>query len=387
MKRLLLVVCLICLSGCSWMKFWDSDDGDSKELDIEPAKLVDFNETVELRKLWSSGGVSDIGAGIGNLRPALGSDAIYIADGKGNVKALSISQGKQLWTNDLDIELTGGVGLGGGQLLLGSVDGDIFVLSEETGEILWTTRTSSEILSAPASNGKQVVVQTQDGHLEAYDADSGARLWGFEIEAPILTIRGTSSPTITDTMVMAAFANGKVYAFKAETGLLLWEARVAIPRGRTELERIVDIDGDLLLVDDVVYAASFQGRLGAFSRGTGRALWFQDVSSHQTPAYGLSQIYTTDEDDFVSAYRANSGQPLWTNEQMRYRQLSSPIVFGGYVAVADNDGYLHLLSQTDGSFAGRQKVDGSGVSANMLSNGDQLFVLANDGGLTAYGIK
>ena len=381
MKKIALLMCLVMLSGCSWMRFWE----DESDIDLlEPAELVDFEPSVKVRKIWSSGGVGEINTGTSNIKPAHGNGAIYAADSDGRVVAVDEHSGKVVWKKDLDDQLTGGVGFGANQVLVGSVEGQLYVLSAENGAILWVTDTSSEILAAPASNGKQVVVQTQDGKLKAFDADSGAPSWQFEIDVPVLTIRGTSSPMITHNMVFAAFANGKVYAFRADNGLLMWEARVAIPAGRTELERIVDIDGDMLLEEDILYAVSFQGRLGAFARGTGRSLWFQDVSSHRKPGFGLGQIYITDEDDIVRAYRSSSGQPLWSNDQMRLRLLTSPVTVAGYVAVADDDGYLHVLSQSDGSFVGRKKIDGSGVSADMIASDDKLFVLDNDGSLRAF---
>ena len=219
MKKLSLLMCLVLLSGCSSLKFWGKD---SDTVDIEPAALVKFQASADIDKLWSSGGVGNIGADIGRLKPAIGNGVIFAADDSGRVVALNQSNGDTLWKTKLDVQLTGGVGYGAHQVLVGSIEGELFVLSADTGALLWQTATSSEILAAPASNGEVVVVQTQNGRLQAFNAETGDESWQFEVDVPILTIRGTSSPLITSTMVMAAFSNGKVYGLKADTGLTLW---------------------------------------------------------------------------------------------------------------------------------------------------------------------
>ena len=370
----------ILLSGCSWLDF----GAEGTKTEIEPAKLVDFDAEIKIRKTWSNGGVGDIDAVGSNLVPALSDGRVYAADTDGNVIAVSAENGKKIWKADLDTSLSGGVGVGSGSIFVGNTDGEVFALDASSGAVQWQYTASSEVLAAPVGDQQIVVVQSQDGRLVGLNAQSGEKLWQFNVDTPVLTLRGTSAPMLLGNTVVAAFANGKIYGLKADTGTQLWENRVAVPQGRTELERMVDVDGQPLLVGDVIYVGSYQGRLTAISRGTGRNLWYQDSSSHRGPAYGLSQVYVSEDGDIVKAFRANSGQVLWSNEQLTYRNLSAPVVAGGYVAVADGEGYLHVMSQTDGRFVGRARVDGSGVNAAMISDNDTLFVLDNDGALTAY---
>lgn len=376
----LLLACLSLVSGCSLF----SPTPEEGEVSVEPADLVDFKPEVKIKKRWSAG----VGKGqeryFTGLVPALDQGIIYAADGRGNVFAVDASSGDRRWKVELGTSLSGGVGAGFGLVLVGDMEGSVYALNADNGSRRWQHQVSSEVLSAPGINQDMVIVQTQDGVLEALDAGSGEMRWQYDTDLPSLTLRGTSSPLVTDTMVIAGFANGKIVALSASTGSLLWEIRVAIPKGTTELERMVDIDGNPLLVGDVIYITSYQGRIAAMSRGTGRELWFQDGSSHQTPGFGLSQLYVTESDDTVKALRSSSGQVVWSNDQMTYRKLTAPVVAGGYVCVADADGYLHLLSQTDGRYVGRIKVDGSGVSAPMLADDETLFVFDNGGDLRAY---
>lgn len=386
MNKFFLTFFVILLSGCGLFKDYNPDGLDEDELkeqQAKPAELVDFAREVQPIKLWSKNAVGDYESVGSGLRPVLHEGKIFVADSEGKVTAVDAKTGEIFWKLDLETSIGGGVGAGGDLVFVGSADGEVIALESETGVERWRKQLSSEILAAPSGNGDIVVAQVLDGRIVGLDSQTGDERWQFEVDVPVLTLRGTSAPLVKGNTVVTGFANGKVYAFSAATGDMMWENRVTVPQGRSELERIVDVDGQPILVNDVVYAVSYQGRAGAVSR-TGRGIWYQDVSSTNGLAYGLQQVYVADIDGKVKALRANSGQVLWNNEQLSHRTLNRPSVAGGYVLVADSKGYLHVLSQTDGRFVARTKVDGSGVSAPMVTDGDILYVLDNDGGLTAY---
>ena len=380
MKKLNLLLCALLISGCSWFGGDDEDE-------IKPAELVKFEQQVKIKKQWST----KVGGGNKkfwtSLRPASNSDTVFAADHEGNVSAIDVATGKRVWSTDLDVSISGGVGYAAGQVLVGSIEGQVYVLSAVDGSVIWSATVSSEILASPQSNGDVVAVQTIDNKLFAFDGKTGDALWQHEDDAPLLTVRGTSTALVTDRMILAGFDSGKLIAFNSENGSLIWESRLALPKGRTDLERMVDVDGEALLVDDVIYAVTYQGRLGAISRGTGRSLWFQDGSSHSSPAYSSGQVYVSEADSTVRAFSSGSGQVVWTNEQLFLRRVTGPAALAGYMAVADAEGYLHLLNTEDGSFVARTKVDGSGVSAPMLTVGDSLIVQSNSGSLSAFKIQ
>ena len=383
MRNLLcLFLASLLVSGCGPLKNLGSGGNASEK--TGPAALVAFEQEVNITKLWSSNTLSEYASINGGIRPVLAAGVIYAADSGGNVVAVDAGTGEQIWKKSLDSPLAGGVGFGGNLLVVADTNGDVFALEAKTGEQRWSVRVTSEVLAAPAVNDAVVVVQSHDGKLVGLHASNGERRWQYEIDSPILTLRGTSPPILSDGMLIAGFANGKLVALAAESGSLLWENRLAIPQGRTELERLIDIDGRAVLVDEVIYASSYQGRIGAIAKATGRGIWYQNSSSVHDLAYGLGQVYSVQKDDEVRAIRGNSGQTLWSNDQLSLRKLNSPVTIEAYLAVADAEGYLHLLSQTDGRFVARVKVDGDGVTAPMIADGQKLYVQDNGGGLTAY---
>ena len=378
--RSCLFVFLTGVSGCSWF-------GDDNENEIKPAELESFVEEIRIKKIWSKSLGGSKEKYWRSLRPSANDKTVFAANHGGRVSAMSLSDGSKLWSVDIEVSISGGVGYGGDLVMVGTIEGEVIALDASDGTVAWTSQMNTEVLTSPQSNGRVAVVQTIDDKIYALDAETGDEIWHHDGDAPILSVRGTSSPLVTNNMVLAGFDSGKLIAFNPENGAIIWETRIALPKGRTELQRMVDIDGNPILINDVVYAVSYQGRLGAITRGTGRNLWFQDTSSHDSPAYGQAQVYVTEADDIIRAFKAGNGRSVWQNEGLFLRRLTAPTVFGEMVAVADAEGYLHFLNSDDGRFMGRVRVDGSGIDAPMLNRSDRLIVQANDGSVSAYRIE
>ena len=376
------VVAFLCLAlaACSTVKGWFSVDDEEGR---EPAQLVKFEPAVRVKKLWSTGVGSGQGDAYHHLRPVLNGDSIYAAGNDGTVVALDRFRGRKLWKRDFDLPFSGGVGYGAGMLLLGTGDGEVLVLNAGDGMERWRVQLGGEIMAPPQTNGKVVVVQTYNGKIRGLSAQDGAELWVYDSNLPVLTLRGTSTPIIYEKFAIAAFGNGKVIAFDVDSGAVRWEARVAIAQGRSEIDRIVDVDGTMLRVGTSLFAVSYQGRVAAIDIGSGRKLWQEDISSYAGIGQGFGNIYIAEENGTVTAFHRNGQGIRWQQPQLSYRRLSAPRAIKGYVAVGDLEGYVHFLSQVDGQFAGRSKVDGSGVRADMLVVDDVIYVFGNSGTLAA----
>ncbi|WP_252272889.1 outer membrane protein assembly factor BamB [Pseudomonas subflava] len=355
--------------------------------ELPPNELPDIQEEVRLDEQWSR----SIGDGQGELynllTPAADGDRLYAAAANGDVVALDRLTGDKFWEVELDLPVSGGVGAGYGLVLVGTLKGEVVALDASSGEERWRARVTSEVLSAPATNGDVVVVQTQDDRLIAFDAASGEQRWIYENSPAVLTLRGTSSPVMTNRLVMAGLSSGKILALDAGRGIPVWEQRVAVPQGRSELERVVDIDGNLLLSGGTLYAVTYQGKVAAFDVESGRPLWNRDASSYVGLAQGFGNVYVSLANGALESIDERSNSALWSNDALLRRQLSAPEVFSSYVAVGDFEGYVHLLSQVDGHFAGREKVDGDGVRARPLVIGDWMYVYGNSGKLVGLTIR
>lgn len=376
-KQFFVAALVLSLAACS----------STDEVNIEPADLVDFKQSVELDELWSK----DIGSGqddaFSRISPAIDGDVIYVAGSAGEVVALNRDSGKVIWEVDLDRSLSGGVGAYEDLVLVGTYKGQVLALNSSDGSLKWTAQASSEILAAPQSNGSVVVAQSLDGRLFGYDVETGEQIWRYDNKLPVLTLRGTATPVLWGATVYAGFASGKVIALNAADGVVKWEQRVTQAQGKTELERVIDIDGSPLLVGDILYVSSYQGKVIALNRANGRQIWAQDSSSHQNISASSDLIFVAGDDDTVRALRIGNGQQVWENDQMTRRELAATQTFGDYVAVTDFEGYLHVLDNESGRFVARDRIDSDGVRAAMISADGVLYVYGNSGELVALTIK
>jgi len=374
LKRIGLLLALLALGACSIF----SDDESE-----QPAELQRFDQEIDLRQVWSESIGDGQGRHYNRLAPAIDGSLIFAASADGMVVALDKASGDVRWRQRTGEEITGGVGAAGGMVVFGTRDAQVIALRQTDGERLWATEVSSEVLAAPQTDGRVVAVQSVDGRLAALNASDGVQRWVYDSTVPALSLRGTSKPLISGNTVVAGFASGIVAAIDATNGLLIWEERVAVPQGRYDIDRIIDIDGDPVLSGQTVFISSFQGNLLGLDLASGRIVWGMPGSSYNSLALGLGNIYWVNNFSHVLAVQNNTERTVWENEDLRLRRVNSPVTINNYVAVADFEGYLHLMSQIDGRIISRVRVDRSGVRANILSEVDTLYVYGNSGRLVA----
>lgn len=404
-RSLLLIVGACLVSGCSWFSWLPFVGGDDAESELEPAKLVDFEAEIRLRREWGTGVGDGLGKKYLRIRPALAADRLFVADGYGLVEARERFSGERLWrvrVNDdprgalsaLNVFnrrdpsfLTGAVGLAHGLVLVGSAYGEVIALSATDGAEVWRTEVGSEVLAPPVGGAELVFVRTIDGRLLALERDDGSVRWSFDNQVPVLTLRGTGTPVFEDGVVYAGFANGMVAAVRAENGEPIWQHRVMLPEGRSELDRMVDVDGTPVLAGGVLYVAAYQGQLKALRTSDGSLLWEKDIPSHVDLAEGYGNIYVVDDDDVVHAIDRRTAEEVWSQRGLFRRNLSGPIAFSNYLVTGDEDGYLHVMAQSDGRFLGRTKVDGDGIRSRPVVASELFYVLGNSGTLRAYNVE
>jgi len=382
--RAALLLLAFLLSGCSTISKWGSSVLGGSDNAEPPAELTDIENPIALKKLWDT----DIGVGYDeqfvNLVPFVNDDLLYIADRKGRVVALDALTGQEVWKVKTNKPVSGGPGVGGGMVFLGTSDAEIIALSAEDGSELWTAEVSSEVLSVPQVDFDKLIVQTSDGNVVALSVETGEQLWIHDRSVPVLTLRGTSTPVIDQGLVIAGFANGKLVGLSAEKGFPVWEVSVALAQGRSEIERLVDIDGDPVVIGGVIYVSTYQGRIAVIEASTGNQGWQRDMSSHVGLGVDFSQVYVTDDVSNVWAMARQSGASEWKLDKLLNRNVTAPEPFEDYVAVGDFEGYVHLLSRYDGSLVARARVDSKGISKKPLAHNGVLYVYGNSGDLAAF---
>lgn len=381
---------LVSLLASQFIGCASNKEKDAKELKKEAAKaaeLVKFESTVKATRLWK------VSAGGGSAReylrlePAIVSDSIYVANESGDVMAFDLESGDKKWKTDTDAQISGGVGAYHGTAVVGTLDGTVIALNTANGEIVWTAQVSSEVLAAPAVSATVVIVQTIDARVFAFDTKTGEKRWSYDHVAPVLSLRGTSSPVIDGTQVLCAFDNGQLVSFSLADGSRTWEARVSQPKGKTDLERIVDIDGSPVVSEGLVYSGSYQGNIFAFAKAQGNPVWKQELSTYGNLAIGSGKVFVSTDKSHLIAYNAKNGEVIWELDALLNRELGAPTAIGRQIAAIDGEGYLHLISQQDGSFVDRFKPAGDGFHAPLLAHLGKLYILSDDGKLSAYALS
>jgi len=383
-NKLFFLLPLFLIFGCS---FFSDEDGSEKKEIVAPLVKIEA-PTASLDVVWSVG-IGDMGSDSLSLSltPAMVDDKIYAVNAVGKLRSIDRATGSVNWVATLDKQITSAVGAGSGLVIVVDEAGGVNALSSSDGIALWRAQASSEVLAAPATNGDVVVVQSIDSRVQAFDVKSGKPRWIYSASQSVLTLRGNSAPVIVDNVVYVAFDNGKAAAIDANTGLLQWERRFLIPDGRSEIERVIDVQANPLVIDTEVFVGAYQGSVVCLDRSTGQPKWQEKSSVAQSMTSSDGNLNIVESGDTVKALRVSNGREAWNSAIFSGRKLSSPATIGSFVAIADMEGYIHLLSQSDGIYSGRFSVGGNGVRADILSDGIYLYVLNNSGKLSALRLE
>ena len=377
-----LSVSLLCflLTGCGWVNSYLIGSDNS----TPPAELQPIEQAVNIQSLWSVNASSGAGDTFVDFQLAHNNDRIFVAGHEGEVSALDARSGAFLWRTDTDVELSAGVGLSQDFALVGSLDGELVALRQSDGTEAWRTRLSSEILTPPISQGGVIVVRAIDGTFTGLNALDGSPVWTYQYSVPALTLRGASRPIIAQGLVIAGLDNGKLQLLTLDSGTLVGERRIAPPRGRTDLERLVDIDAEPRLLGSELYVAAYQGNVSALDLSGGQLLWTRDFSSYSGLDVDAGQVYITDAEGAVWALDRRSGSGLWKQTDLTGRRLSAPALSGRSVVVGDLEGYLHWLDKDSGRIIGRTRADSERIKSRPLTSGEAIYVLGNSGTCSAF---
>ncbi|BCG65368.1 MAG: outer membrane protein assembly factor BamB [Methyloprofundus sp.] len=387
MRKILALLFIISLSGCATLTgmtdavgdlFSDSDNSEP------PAELTEYQFEVKLELLWDESdgdGTDELAV---NLVPAIADGRIIIADIEGLIQARNPADGELLWEVETDLPITSGPVIDNDLLFVGTGKAEVLALKVESGEAVWKQRVSSAVLALPVVADDVLLIRTIDGKDLALNRTDGKQIWALEHLAPALSIRGDGAPVVADDNVIIGYANGKLVAVNILDGAYLWEKSIAIPKGRSEIERLTDINGTPIVRNDTIFVSSFNSGLSALTLIDGEVLWSNEsISAVQGLAADYSYLYLSDISSDVWQLDQRNGASYWKQTDLHQRRLSMPVVYGDYVVVGDFEGYLHWLSITDGRLLGRIEITDEPIVAQPVVVDDIVYVYASDGTLAA----
>lgn len=366
MKFISVVVSFLLIAGC----------GSSPSPKLPPVELTPLKNQIDISLAWKFTSGEGVGDFYLKLKPVFSKNTGYVVDYKGNLQSFNVSSGILNWETNLELPVSGGLTLENGKLFFGTSNGEVVafeISNEKTSnknvsdpetkyvKKLWKVQLSSEILSRPAYAKGVLVVKTIDGRVYGLNASNGNQIWIFDRTVPRLTLRGNSTPLISDDIVITTSDNGKLAAISLKQGKLLWETTIAVAQGRNQLERVIDLDVDPVIVDDVIYVAGYQGRIAAVKISSGQLIWNRDFSSYSGLYVDAYRVYITDAMGQVWALNRYNGSTLWRQDKLLRRQLTAPGTHEKYIVVGDYDGYLHWLDREDGKLIARKRINNKNI--------------------------
>ncbi len=350
---------------------------------VEPTPLSSIKAENKINRTWKKSFGS---ARRGRFSPYVNNGVVYVASDAGTVRSLDQQTGKNVWTKALDVRLGSGVSGDSDQIYVSSIDGEIYALQASSGDILWQTAASSEVLVPVSAGFGVVVVRSADGRIVSLDAATGKERWSTTHTPPALTINGYSRPYLLDGGLLVGLDDGRLLALNLSTGKTIWETIVSLPSGRSEVERLVDIDANILTDDEAIYIVNYRGKLARIEPVKGQIQWAVPMSSTAGIAQTDTLVVIVDELDVVHGVEKTSGRVLWTQELMKGRRLNRPIISNDIVLVGDEQGVLHGLALDDGRLIARN-TSFNGAVGNPVTSDDVVFLQFSDGAVSALTIE
>lgn len=381
--RILILILCAFTQGCTYV----DDYMLGKDNTPQPKELKEIQPKVNVTQNWTApvGKTRKTNEYL-NIKPAIRGDMIYTADASGLVQAVSKKDGQIKWSTALKNNIVSGPTVADGFVVVGTNASTLVLLNQSNGKEIWQNKVSAEVLAPPALSHQKVIAKTIDGKVYAIDAVNGKQLWVADHGAPSLVLKASSSPIIVDNLVLVGFSDGKLDAFELETGRLIWQRSIAYGMGASDVERLVDIDSDPIISNNVAYLATYQGYVGALSLSNGQFIWRKPASVYKNMLLSQNNLYFTDSNDVLWSLNSSTGQVNWKQTSLKARGLTAPSLVGGNLAVGDKTGYLHILSTQTGELLGRSQLSG-GVTVSPSVSGKNMYVLTNNGTLNQLSVS
>ncbi len=358
------------LSSCSslqGLKFWETDEVD---LD-EPKELLSYENQKDLSITWnlSFDGENEIG----NFEPGFSSQNLFFADSEGTLSSIAINNGETVWSTELNF-LASGTAAGFGIVVVADVDGNVIALDQKDGAQLWSTNVKGEILSKSVIDTKIVVVKSGSGELIGLNRVSGEIEWSYRSKLPPLTVRGSSSPVLSDDKVFVSFDNGRLGVFDINSGFPLWDGAISYVSGTSELANLIDGDSSPVIEGGLVYTTNYQGNLNIFDIAQKRSVWTNEISSFYSPIIMRGLLIVAEADSTMKSFSLTSLEESWTNEDYLNRELSNPVSYKGSLIVGDFEGYIHIIDPLNGKTIGRKKLSRKPIKS-IFTRSNSLYVI------------
>lgn len=353
----------------------------------------------KLERVWKA----SIGGG-GDKRnpltatPVVAENTVYALDSEGLLSAFSLQDGKRKWResivpkkNEDDGAVGGGLAYASGRLFATNGYKYLQALNPATGAQVWRAELPAPVRSAPTVMDDRVYAVTLDNRLAVFNAKDGTPLWDYAGVSETTNLLGSASPAADATLVVLPLSSGEIFGLRPENGQIAWEDNLSAVRRNGSIDSISDIKALPVIDQNVVYAASFSGRMVALDQVTGSRIWQREIGSTETPWAAGDTVYVVSSDQQMIALTRAAGEVRWITPLPRFEDgdreqpvvWSGPVLAGGRLIAVSSDGNMVEVSPQDGKILRKQELGGNATLPPLVAN-QTLIVLTTDGVLRAY---
>jgi len=380
---LFFVSLIFILTGCSQQVFGNKT---VRAIPLKPLKkIVSSKNTVAVWQVKTGSAMGE-----NKVHPFISDKAVYVA-GATTVSAWQKDSGKLLWKTNIGEQISAGINgsyVDTPSIYLGTSNGNAISINANTGKIQWIERLSSQVLAVSPEKDGRVAFRSIDGKLHGLTSSTGELIWQRSQRTPVLTLMGASVPVIVGPLVISGFDNGKVAAYQLQTGKPAWEVTLALPRGRTELERLVDVDGKIKQLGNALFAASLNGSADGIDLASGTIAWSKKFSTSTGITGNPQGLYSSDDKGNIWKLQAQTGNPVWSIDDLqRYEPTLPALVGSSLIVVADKKGNIHWINTSTGKFVSRNKGDSAGYSVEPEVDGNSIYAIGKSGLLSKFVVR
>ncbi|MFT4960344.1 MAG: outer membrane protein assembly factor BamB [Paracoccaceae bacterium] len=332
--------------------------------------------------------------------PVVGGGLVYTLDAAARVSGIA-PNGVVAWSTDLRPALDsagdatgGGLAYDAGTLYVSLGFGRMVALDATTGGIRWKQKLEATGSGAPTVSGDLLYVVAGDDTGWALRTDTGRIEWQVLGTPSISNVLGAPAPALTSKFAVFAFGSGDLVATFRRGGLRRWDASVTARQSGRAAARVSDVTGSPVISGNTVFAGNHSGRIVAIRLDTGERVWTADRGA-LGPVWPVGgSVFGVTERSEIIRVDANDGEIIWMHKLPGFVKAKpkkraeiyahyGPILAGGHIITASNDGYLRFFAPQDGSVTAQVAVPDGATTAPVVAGGT-LYVVSTKGELHAF---
>jgi len=350
MKNLVVFLVVLFISSCIGpVKELENQINDvyfASPLDETPEPLPEnFQNKLSIKSLW----VKDFDGLPDHPGIIFADEFIYLITSSGDFKKIDATTSEVIFSKQLEFKVSSGVYTDSNKQNFFFIDTDNYLNKiDEQANKIWRIKLPNYSQLDPVFFNNQIILKFKNNNIQSFDIDLGTSLWTYKRQNPPLSISIQSSMLISDNILYSGFPGGKLVIIDPESGAFLSELTASRSKGVTDIDRTNDISGNLVIIDNLLFAVAYNGEMVCFDRASGAKIWNRNVSSYHGLASDLVNIILSHENDSIYSFDKNTGKTVWKNSDLLHRKLSAPLIYDNFILTVDYLGILHVLDLDEG---------------------------------------